>query len=187
MDITTWGECIFSSDYSQAIIKDSSDSNYRVTIFNNCFLIDYFYKGQIKYRFVDEPIDNKDLNTFKRVIEGNIPYDQIYIYKDNKIVLATKQKKVSYMKNTKQVYKKSDKFITMDLETFVLNGEMKTYCVSLYDGKEMKTFYLTDYKDSDELMETSIEYLMKRKYNGYKIYIHNLSYFDGVLLLRILM
>jgi len=36
------------------------------------------------------------------------------------------------------------------------------------------------------MLEHTIKYLMSSKYHGYKIYIHNLSHFDGVFLLRIL-
>jgi hypothetical protein len=35
------------------------------------------------------------------------------------------------------------------------------------------------------MLEASIKYLMKRKYDNYKIYLHNLSYFDGIFLLKI--
>jgi DNA polymerase type B, organellar and viral len=36
------------------------------------------------------------------------------------------------------------------------------------------------------MLEESIKYLMRRKYDKNKIYLHNFSYFDGIFLLRIL-
>jgi hypothetical protein len=36
------------------------------------------------------------------------------------------------------------------------------------------------------MLEESIKYLLIRKYYGYKVYLHNFSYFDGVFLLKIL-
>ena len=36
------------------------------------------------------------------------------------------------------------------------------------------------------MLEASIKYLLVRKYYGYKLYLHNFSYFDGVFLLKIL-
>lgn len=48
------------------------------------------------------------------------------------------------------------------------------------------TFYLSDYNSSDDLLKTAIKSLMIEKYNNYKVYIHNLSSFDGIFLLRIL-
>jgi hypothetical protein len=36
------------------------------------------------------------------------------------------------------------------------------------------------------MLTESIKFLMKRKYSGYKIYLHNFSHFDGIFLIRIL-
>lgn len=36
------------------------------------------------------------------------------------------------------------------------------------------------------MLISSIKSIMKRKYNGYKVYLHNFSHFDGIFLLRIL-
>jgi len=36
------------------------------------------------------------------------------------------------------------------------------------------------------MIKVAIQSLMFRKYNGYKIYLHNFSHFDGVFLLKII-
>jgi hypothetical protein len=36
------------------------------------------------------------------------------------------------------------------------------------------------------MLETAIGFLLIRKYYGYKLYLHNFSYFDGVFLLKVL-
>src|SRR5258708_754651 len=36
------------------------------------------------------------------------------------------------------------------------------------------------------MLKASIKYLLIRKYYGYKLYLHNFSYFDGVFLLKVL-
>ena len=77
----------------------------------------------------------------------------------------------------------------MDLETRTLNDIMVPYCVSIFDGQTAVSFYLSEYKNSDEMLEASIIYLMKRKYHQHKVFglrRHNFSHFDGVFLLRIL-
>ena len=74
----------------------------------------------------------------------------------------------------------------MDLETRTLNGVMQPVCVSIYDGKVTKSFYLLDYNNEYLMLSASIEYLMQRKYNNHRVYLHNFSYFDGVFLLIIL-
>lgn len=77
----------------------------------------------------------------------------------------------------------------MDLETRSINDVMTPYCVSIFDGMSPKSFYLSDYSTSDEMLENSIIYLMKRKYDqarSGKVYLHNFSHFDGVFLLKTL-
>jgi hypothetical protein len=74
----------------------------------------------------------------------------------------------------------------MDLETRNVNGEFLPYCICIFDGNVKSTFYLSDYSNPTELLENSVLYLMKRKYNGYKVMLHNFSKFDGVFLLKIL-
>ena len=36
------------------------------------------------------------------------------------------------------------------------------------------------------MLEYAIKSLMHRRYHGYKLFLHNFSYFDGIFLLRIL-
>jgi DNA polymerase type B, organellar and viral len=83
----------------------------------------------------------------------------------------------------------TENFITMDFETRIIknnSGDTEVYCINLYDGYEKKSFYLLDYKDSESMLTSSIEYLMKRKYDNYKIYFHNFSYFDVIYLFKVL-
>jgi DNA polymerase type B, organellar and viral len=74
----------------------------------------------------------------------------------------------------------------MDLETRLINNIMVPYAVGIYDGNESFSFFITDYKNPDEMMIDAIEHLMKRKYHNYKVYFHNFSNFDGIFLLKIL-
>jgi hypothetical protein len=63
---------------------------------------------------------------------------------------------------------------------------MSVMASCIYDGNTCKSFYLADFKNSDELLRESISYLLQRKYNGYRVYIHNFSKFDAVFMLRIM-
>ncbi|KIM19924.1 hypothetical protein M408DRAFT_18673 [Serendipita vermifera MAFF 305830] len=67
----------------------------------------------------------------------------------------------------------------MDLETKVINEKMVPYCVSIFDGVEASSFYISDFKDSNEMLENAIRFLMVKNYDGYKIFLHNFSYFDA--------
>jgi hypothetical protein len=74
----------------------------------------------------------------------------------------------------------------MDLETKEINGTLVPYCVSIFDGDQAYSFYVTDYKSSDEMLKASLQFILKRKYNEYKVYLHNFSYFDGIFLMKII-
>jgi hypothetical protein len=77
---------------------------------------------------------------------------------------------------------------------------MIPYCICLYDGSNHKVFYISDYdhlgsnfttkEKSDIMLKDSINFLLKPKYSGYKVYAHNFSallgYFDGIFLMKIL-
>jgi hypothetical protein len=80
----------------------------------------------------------------------------------------------------------SNKFITMDLETRNIDNILTPYCVSIYDGKVSISFYLLDFSSVDEMLLSSIKYIMQNKFDGYRIYLHNFSNFDGIFLIRIL-
>jgi len=74
----------------------------------------------------------------------------------------------------------------MDIETRTIDGDFIPYCISIYDGKLSKSYYLSDYNNPEDMLTEAIKSLMKRKYNKYKIYLHNFSYFDSVFLLTTL-
>ena len=72
----------------------------------------------------------------------------------------------------------------MDLETKDINGKLTPYCVSIFDGKLSKSFYITDYKSYVEMLRDSVLYILKRKYNKNRVYLHNFSHFDGIFLMK---
>jgi hypothetical protein len=74
----------------------------------------------------------------------------------------------------------------MDLETRNIDNIMHVYSASIYDGKIIKSFYLGDFECSDTLIKEAIKYILQRKYNGYRVYIHNFSKFDAAFMLRII-
>lgn len=72
----------------------------------------------------------------------------------------------------------------MDLETRAMNGVLEAICVSVFDGKECQTFFISDYANSEQMLLASLRYLLQPRFRGYKVYLHNFSYFDGVFLLK---
>jgi DNA polymerase elongation subunit (family B) len=125
--------------------------------------------------------DTKDnVNTFNRVIKGET------------LSYVNGVKVGSFRNDTKFISKidKSSDFIfnviTMDLETRTINNGLEAISNAIYDGEDYKTFFITDYKNSEEMLRDSLKYLMQDKYNNHHIYLHNFSKFDGIFLLRII-
>jgi hypothetical protein len=81
----------------------------------------------------------------------------------------------------------TNNFITLDIETYIKDKILIPFCVSIYDGKNINNFYLTDYKNVDELIFTALNSIMIRKYNGYNIYMHNMAKFDIIFLFKYLL
>jgi hypothetical protein len=192
MDFTTWGESYFSEDGLNVIVLDSvstspSPKKYYIKLYENYQEVELKFNNLTLLTFKDIMNNKGDLSTFTRII-GN----QKYIFINGELIIKKIIKKVNYLKPINKSIYLSHTFITMDLETRIIdNGVLEPYCVSIYDGAtegngKRISFYLSDYKDAELMLEHSISYLMKRKYDQYKVYLHNFSYFDGVFLLRVL-
>lgn len=72
----------------------------------------------------------------------------------------------------------------MDIETYIDEGIVKPFLISYYDGKLSRSFYLSDFKDENEMILVCLMSVIKSKYNGYVIYLHNLSKFDSAFIMR---
>jgi DNA polymerase type B, organellar and viral len=74
----------------------------------------------------------------------------------------------------------------MDIETITTNGIMSPVCISVYDGINVSSFYLSNFENSDKMLIAAIESIMKPCYKNNVVYLHNFSYFDAVFLIKIL-
>lgn len=142
-------------------------------------------------KFEDKTLQNiKDIgqiledydNTFNRLILSNT-----YIIREGKLIIKEKLTKNHPINKVKLDNNSFPKFQTLDIETYVENNRHIPYAIALYDGNRKKSFYLSDYNDSNEMISKAIEYLLRPKLSGYKVYIHNLSQFDVNFLLPVLL
>jgi hypothetical protein len=65
-----------------------------------------------------------------------------------------------------------------------VSESLSTDTSSFKNNEIKKFFYLSDYTNSSEMLKDVIDNLLKPKYSGYNIYIHNFSNFDGIFLLN---
>src|SRR5216684_919584 len=181
IDYKLWGNIIFNISSKIIQVNDFS-GKYYYKIFvnkdhNEVHLLNSNNNNLI-IKFFDYPID---VSSFRRIINN-----QTYHFKNGLLILKTIKRSTNYLKSLKIDKKLNNNFITLDIETQTINNIMTPYCICFYDGKSSKSFYLSDYKDNQEMLLYAITSLLKRKYNGYKVYVHNLSNFDGIFILKIL-
>lgn len=186
-DLNNWG-VILSQDnpnslYLQSNIKKGSQIvYYNVFKYTNYNLIQVFINNNLLVIVKDFFLNNNSNPTsFKRIINNN---EFIYV---NGILTSKKiKRKVQYIKPISKSLYRTDNFITLDIETKNINGVLKPICISIYDGYNVKSFFISDYKSEIELIIDSFNTFKSRKYNYQRVFIHNLSYFDGVFLLKYL-
>jgi DNA polymerase type B, organellar and viral len=136
-------------------------------------------KGPKNLKWTDTLLDN---NIIERVIEK----DTLYI-KDGVIIVQSKNVNAKPF-NTAKTDKKLmniNKFMTFDIETINIDGTLKPYLICGYNKNNEIVSYAMDMDDvSIQFMFINfIDKLMNIKHLKY-IYAHNLSGFDGILLLQ---
>lgn len=79
----------------------------------------------------------------------------------------------------------------MDIETKLTasdnnNNIMKPISISTYDGGNVNSFYITDFINEDTMLQKALQSITIRKYNRYKVYIHNMANLDAIFLVKIM-
>ena len=153
---------------------------------NECKHLVYIMKnGKVILTFEDTIVDKSIPDTFTRKIIEKSGHQE-YHFKNGQLVLKLMDRLTSFLKSIKKDNKISKKILTMDLETRRINNVAKPYLLAFYDGVHSYNFYLHDYKNIESMMKAAFTQLLKSKYDQHKVYLHNLSYFDGVFMLNIL-
>jgi len=182
MDLKKWGEVVIDDSIMNFVRIRSSKFEYNIKKFSDRNVV-VVKVGDIELvSFIDYYLDYPNYDCFKRVIK-----DQQYVIKNYKIIFKQIKRNCKFIKNIKRDLIFKNNFITMDLETRTIDNIIRPYCVSIFDGKIIKSFFLTDYNNSPEnLMIESVKYLMKRKYHTQRVYLHNFSKFDSIFMLNTL-
>jgi len=144
--------------------------------FNKFNEVEFLKNGNSLIKFKDEIISD---NKFIRIIDN-----KKYYFENGKQFLLTKEMKSKFISKTSKSKTNKNNFITLDIETYIKNNILTPFCVSIYDGKKISNFYLTNYKNVDELIITALKSIMIRKYNGYNVYMHNMAKFDIIFLFK---
>ena len=184
------------SDYGRVI----SEENNKYTIINNKIVIimqvfglinriKYYKDGILIISWNDKIVNDKENYIIREIGKS------CYHFKNNKLILKKIIKPTSPIKKVRKELKLTNKFITMDLETININGKLYPYLLCWYDGINTKSYYNNINRDDDIIiLEEKILRIIKlmvndiciKQYKGYKIYLHNLSKFDGFFLIKYL-
>ena len=199
MDLSVWPNIRFFSDYKLAHsilnIKITATTYYSVdynfNILDDSYSVTVSNKGAIIFTFIDESTSNcKDLTKFKRTIIDGKNCKKTYYFDSGQIIGYFTEKNVGFITpKSKDILTNRDKIITLDLETRLVKNnqndkKMIPICMSIYDGEKCMSF--TFYKNWSLGMAEAFKSIMKRKYDGYRIYIHNFSYFDSMFMVDVL-
>lgn len=183
-DLSTWGNVLIqdnnNSIYIESFLKIRGQSIfYNIFKYDDHNLVQVFFNKILLLTFKDVII--KYPYSFKRIIKNNE-----FNYENGQIINKKIKRKVQYIKPLSKNLYRTTQFITLDIETKSVNGILTPICVSLFNGDTTFSFFRDDFNSELEMFSAAFNVLKARKYNYQKLYIHNLSYFDGVFLVKIL-
>ena len=186
MFYTTWGDTQYTNDGKLEIVNlyfsDNPNEKILVTHLNrDSNLLEIFSDSSKQAQvFLTDKITSHDTKEFVRKI-----YNRSYHIKDNKVFfifdLINPQK---FITASNPVKTKPANAMTMDTETYTdSKGVMHIYLISFFDGSETICYYLSDFKNIDEMLSRFLKKVFLILYNNKVLYIHNSSSFDLIFLL----
>jgi hypothetical protein len=151
-------------------LHDEKGMTISIRSYNDHNLVEFFKSGNMIIKFIDEFTNE---NKFIRIIDN-----KNYYFENGEQFLFTKEMKTKFIKQSNKAKNLVNNFITIDIETYIVNGLMTPYLICFYDGKNFFSFYLSDYNSVEEMMLDCLKSILIRKYKGYSIYAHNMAKFD---------
>lgn len=167
MDYSKWGELISECDTLVIVKKEKSSLIYHIQISNTEpeLRVEVKFKDKTILEFTDILLEKGKLNSFIRRIKK-----QEYIFSpplgppafvhqakggakgvgprvDGELIVKKVKKETKFLK---PISPKGEEFITrdfltMDLETRTIDEIMTPYSISIFDGKVITSFYLSDF------------------------------------------
>ena len=165
-------------NYTQFILQTNDNLLVKINKFDDYNQVEYISGGNTILEFKDEFISE---NKFVRILDNKKFY-----FENNKEILFLKEMKTKFISKLKPLKNFKNKFICFDIETYIKDSVLTVFCISIYDGENKNSFFLSDFKNSEELIISALKSIMIRKYNGYNIYIHNMAKFDIIFIMKYL-
>lgn len=158
------------------ILQNEHNQTINLTKLEGSNEVEFFKNGVSLIKFTDEFISE---NRFIRILDN-----KKYYFDNEKQILFTKEIKTKFISKTQKTKKIINKFLTLDIETFVHENSLVPYLICYYDGRNSYSFGLWDYDSPENMILDCLNSIFSRKYNGYSIYMHNMAKFDVIFLLK---
>lgn len=161
------------------ILQDKDNLIIKILKSENKNSIEIFKNADLIIKFNDFKLND---NTFVRILDNKKFY-----FENNQQILFMKETKSTFISKLKKSNKLNNNFITLDIETYIKNNVLIPYCISIFDGTKTYSYFLSDYKNVDDLIITALKSIFVRKYNRFNVYIHNMAKFDIIFLFKYLL
>ena len=175
----------------ERFIVENGNKTYQIDVIENGQVNRVRILGAINLSWIDTLL-SEEQDLFKREIKKSTIY-----FMDGEVVLRKKEipcKPFSplFKESSKSGESLNNNYITMDIESIRVDNKVKPYLITSYDGRQ----YLTSYNHNEkELFREFITNLINHVQgsstsspagpsNKVYVYAHNLSTFDGVLILK---
>jgi hypothetical protein len=156
----------------------NGNKTYQIDICNEGMVNKVTILGNINLSWIDTRLEHEELEYFKREIKKSTIY-----FLNGEIILRKKELPSKPFRKLHKDSKLINEFITMDIETITINNKVTPYLINSFDGRH----HLNSYNENEELLfKLFMKKLISSLEKGTRAYIyaHNLSSFDGVLLLK---
>lgn len=165
-------------DFNEFILENIEKVKIIFKKFSNFNEITYLLKNE-SIEFIDRYISE---NKFVRIIKNKKFY-----YENNKLILFIKELKLKFIAKLNTSKSITDNFLTLDIETYKEDdGTLIIFCICIFDGLKNNYFYISDFKNSEQLIIAALKSIMQRKYHNWNVYIHNMAKLDMIFLLNFL-
>jgi hypothetical protein len=184
MDPFSYGEIIVSKTIEEEGViferfiatNNTTNKTFRIDVYNEGKVNKVTILGSINLSWTDTAIDMETSNYFKREIKKST----IYFF-DGEVILRKKELPAKAFRRLSKNTKLTQEFLTMDIETTTINNKITPYLINAYNGRH----HLNSYNNNEvELFKEFFERLLSEVGSQTIIYAHNLSTFDGVLILK---
>ena len=171
-------------------IKENNSINFNIDnpdLFSIENWTDYISYDYVKLDKVK--VKDKDLNKKSEIVNRvsvNTGQKIIFINnKLNKVEITYNSKKLN---NSYKDFDKDTNIGSIDIETYKnSNGDVVPYCIGFKTENNLYVKYIDEFESCDDMILDCINNICIAKNHNIKVYAHNMSEFDGIIILKSLL